>query len=236
MSPVVCASDEPEAEPDVVPSAPPLDRSEDGLRRPLPFNPELVTDHVRQYLRSAEGRAVIESVAKRALLAELRGAEERLRTARANEEAAFKSQAKRAATDAAAEAVRGEAQQLHGLVEAIAATAVRREAERAVPMTVRDDPLMRRILSEQLERVRMEVRNAAEKELETICNEDRYHRVNGAFLAALERRSQEAIARTQQEVERTLQQAHRPVFMAQALGVAALVVAVAGFFVPRARL
>mmetsp|Transcript_61819 Transcript_61819/g.123903 ORF Transcript_61819/g.123903 Transcript_61819/m.123903 type:complete len:96 (+) Transcript_61819:79-366(+) len=95
---------------------------------------------------------------------------------------------------------------------------------------------MKRLLAEHLHSVRAEVHAAADKELAEICEEDRYHRVNKAFLAALERRCQDAVDKTEAKAERAMEDARRPALLSQVLSVGALVVAVAAFARPRSRM
>lgn len=235
-----CACGEPEAEPEFVPSAPALRADEDPTGRPPPFNPEFVANITRSFLQSSEGRALVETAVanalRRAAADEAAKAEEKMRRVRLAEEAAFQGQVRKCAGEAAAAAAQSEVARLRSLIEAVAATVVQKETERAVPLAVREDPLMKRLLAEQLRDVRAEVRRAAEKELAEICDEERHQRVNRAFLAALERRAQEVIDGTEKRVERSVQNARQPLLVAQALGAVALVTAIAGLLVPRARL
>lgn len=228
---------EPEAEPIPAASAPPAD--EDGGRPPA-YNPESAAGNLNTFLRSSDGRSLVESVVRqvirRAMDEELQKALAEVRRLRAVEEGVFRSQAKRLADEAAQVAARSEVERLHSLVEAVASSAVRKEAERAVPAAIREDPLMKRLLAENLQKVRTEVRAAAERELAEICDEEKYHRVNRAFLEALEKRSQKAIQRTEDLSAQSIQAARRPVVLAQGLAVTAIVMAGLALLLPRARL
>mmetsp|Transcript_75979 Transcript_75979/g.176265 ORF Transcript_75979/g.176265 Transcript_75979/m.176265 type:complete len:265 (-) Transcript_75979:52-846(-) len=230
---------EPESEP--TPSAPPLepDHLQSG-RRPPPFNPELAEEAMRSFLQSAEGRSQVQAAVSRALRGalapEVQRGRESLQRVREGEEVGFRRHATRAAEEAAAAAAHSEVQRVHGLVQAAASAEVRREAERVVPSVIREDPRMQRVLAEHLRTVKAEVRTAVERELTEICNEERYHRVNSAFLAALERRCQDAISKTQARAEEAVHQSRRPVLLAQAVGAGALVLAVLSLAMPRSRL
>mmetsp|Transcript_7141 Transcript_7141/g.26118 ORF Transcript_7141/g.26118 Transcript_7141/m.26118 type:complete len:268 (+) Transcript_7141:65-868(+) len=219
------------------PSAPPPEEWDPADDRTPAFNPESTAGAVNNFLQSKEGRAVLEHVARqlfqKAIQEETQRAITQLRGARNAEQAAFQRQVRRDADAAAQAATTSEVERLHSLVKAVVSTEVRKETERVVPVVVREDPLMKRLLKENLAKVRSEVRAAAAKELAEICNEEKYHRVNKAFLSALELRCQTAIKKTQEEAQSSVRSVQTPIFVAQTLSAAALIAAGVALFKPQ---
>ena len=72
-------------------------------------------------------------------------------------------------------------------------TMVRREVERRV----RSDPEIRDMVDDYKEELRIEVVRVARRALEEIVNEDRYHKINRAFLDAIRKRAEQSIKKTQ---------------------------------------
>ena len=72
-------------------------------------------------------------------------------------------------------------------------TMVRREVERCV----RSDPEIRDMVDDYKEELRIEVVRVARRALEEIVNEDRYHKINRAFLDAIRKRAEQSIKKTQ---------------------------------------
>lgn len=180
-------------------------------------------------------QSVVQSAIRNALDEELRRAKEDLRKARTSQEVQFQSQVKKVAEEAAHAAASSEVERLHKLIEAVVATEVRKEAERAVPLAVRDDPLMKRILAENLEKMRAEIRSAAAKELHEICNEDRYHRVNRAFLSALDERCEKAVRETEDRANEAVKRSCGPQRFTQGIAFLAFVMAGVALLVPKTK-
>jgi len=214
-----CSEPDAEPEPRYAPSAPPLSA--------LPA--ELPASSVQRFLSSAEGRSMIQAFIQKALREalneELRKAKDDLRKACIMQEADFKAKVCKVADDAAHAAAASEVERLHKLIEAVASAEVRKETERVVPHVVREDPLMKRLLAENLEKMRKEVHAAAERELHEICNEDRYHRVNRTFLATLDQRCQKAVRDIEERAQVAIERAQRPNRFTQSMSFLAVILA-----------
>eukprot|EP00931_Biecheleriopsis_adriatica_P086830 TRINITY_DN61400_c0_g1_i1.p1 TRINITY_DN61400_c0_g1~~TRINITY_DN61400_c0_g1_i1.p1 ORF type:complete len:249 (-),score=44.04 TRINITY_DN61400_c0_g1_i1:10-684(-) len=224
----------------MIPSAPPAGSMQSD-ERPPPLNPELLSQAVKNFFAGDAGKILLEDTARQllrraAVAAEVRSGQLQLQQARSKEEAALKSYAQRSAKEAAQDAARAEASQLHALIADAVAGAVRRAVEREVPVAVRDDPLMKRLLAENLNTVRGEVHRAAEKELAEICDEEKYQRVNQAFLAALESRAETSVRSATEKVESSLQGTHQAIRNSKILGIVAVMISCISLFQNRSRL
>lgn len=233
------------------PSAPPLSSEELRARRVRRFSPaaprgqsppaDSADSHaalsraVEQFMQTEAARSMVragaEDVVGRVLAVQqqVASARQELQRARSEEQAVFTREIRGVADRAAQEAARAEVKQLRSLVEAVVSGAVRKELEREVPRAVREDRQMQEVLRQSLVNVRHEVRRATEEQLQEVVREDKYHRVNRAFLQALEERSYQSMQKIRDEAQSSMRQADRRVFWSGALSATALVLAGAGF-------
>eukprot|EP00927_Polykrikos_kofoidii_P005346 TRINITY_DN12114_c0_g1_i1.p1 TRINITY_DN12114_c0_g1~~TRINITY_DN12114_c0_g1_i1.p1 ORF type:complete len:258 (-),score=46.89 TRINITY_DN12114_c0_g1_i1:170-943(-) len=227
---VFSGCDDPQAA--LEPSAPTLQalRSSSEATQQPPFNPQVVNEAVNKFLQSPDGRAVIHATITQNLRVAVA---EEMKRARKSEEAAFAKHARRVAEGIAAAAAKTEIQLVHDLIEAAVSAAVKSQTEQEVCRVIQENPKLKRFITEQLQHLRAEVREAVEWELAEICDEERHQRVNKAFLAALDRRANEILQRTQEKCEQSVKEAQRPLRTAQALGVVAVVMAFVGFYARR---
>lgn len=231
-----CASSEPESEPETLSfhshaSAAQALRSASSNHRPPPANPEVlppevISAAVAHFLCSPEARQILDGAVERALRQGEFVAE--LQRSRAREEEGFRGSLRRISEEAAQAAARSEVSRLHALIKAFVEAATRRELEREVPRAVRDDVAMRQVLAAHLCEVREAVRQAAERELVEVADEERHQRVNRAFLESLERRCDRLTTKAQGDVDNAIRRSARALLLSQVVGVAALVLGVAG--------
>lgn len=186
-------------------------------------------------MKAAVGRALREQAAQGLEDEVLLEARRSLKAARKTEEATFAQHVRRAADEAAASAAHAEMSRLQHLVAASVSVAVREETERTVSKVVRDDPKLKRLLAEQLRNVKVDVRQAAEKELSELCDEDRHHRVNGAFLAALQKRADRMLEDAERKATESVEAAKRAAYIAQLISAVALLAAVGAVFLNQGR-
>jgi hypothetical protein len=71
---------------------------------------------------------------------------------------------------------------------------IERAVQRETEKRVRNDPEIREMVRDYKEELRIAVVRAAQRALEEIVDEDRYHRVNRAFLNSLRRRADKLVA------------------------------------------
>lgn len=228
---------EPEEEPTPIPHfAPSAPLAPVASGRP-PYNPDSSGGAVRNFLQSEEGSALIRSVVlgavREALEKESRNIVADIQRARAKEEAGFRSSAKQAAKDAAQKAARKEVDRQRDLMEDMASAVVRKEAERTIPSAVRDDPLMKRLMQDSLKKVNAEVHTAAEKEIQAVCREDKYHLVNRAFLDALGERCRTSMREVEYQAQETAKENRQPQRITQSVAILALITASLAVFIPR---
>eukprot|EP00929_Paragymnodinium_shiwhaense_P106149 TRINITY_DN7132_c0_g1_i2.p1 TRINITY_DN7132_c0_g1~~TRINITY_DN7132_c0_g1_i2.p1 ORF type:complete len:254 (+),score=53.24 TRINITY_DN7132_c0_g1_i2:75-836(+) len=202
-----CAEPEAEPGPNVRGGAPPQSQ---------------VRNEVSAFLRSSAGKDLVKQIVDEWKQQSKNEFQSACRDAIARAQSDISYAAEKSAKDAAEAAARREVERLPFLVQGLAKGAVSEEARAQLPRLIRDDPSFKAALVAHIDECMRQVHEAAHTTLKEICEEDRYHHVNRAFLDALQRKCDKIVEKTKEDAMAAAAAQSRSILITQLLGVAAL--------------